>query len=139
MQKLVEYSNYISNSDPNYKVYTTYNNIYWGDFNKIDNAYYYNYNEFNDQKNIDINTYVNNILYNDNKFSSNEDFIRYMYEAYTYIDNNISYNHLITTFDYYTVTYNFLRYNYLVNYNNTKEYSNQVKFSYIIDKYMSLK
>ena len=133
MQKLVEYSNYTSNSDPNYGIYISNSITYYGDFNTIDNAYYYNYDEFNKEKNIDVSSYVNDMLFNE--FSTNEDFFGYMFNSYKFITDSLNTEHLNRTFDYYTVTYNFLRYNYLSKANKNKEYNNYIDFTYIIDSY----
>lgn len=133
MQKLVEYSNYTSNSDPNYGIYISNSITYYGDFNTIDNTYYYNYDEFNKEKNIDVSSYVNDMLFNE--FSTNEDFFSYMFNSYKFIRDSLDTEHLNKTFDYYTVTYNFLRYNYLSKTNKNEEYSNYIDFTYIIDNY----
>lgn len=133
MQKLVEYSNYTSNSDPNYGIYISNSITYYGDFNTIDNSYYYNYDEFNKEKNIDVSSYVNDMLFNE--FSTNEDFFSYMFNSYKFITDSLNTEHLNRTFDYYTVTYNFLRYNYLSKANKNKEYNNYIDFTYIIDSY----
>lgn len=141
MQKLVEYSNYISNSNPKYEIRTSYNDditiqkISWGDYNEMTYAYYYNYNEFNKDPNININTYINNI-FSQEYYSNNEDFLANMTNAYEYITDELDKHHLSTTFDYYTISYNLLKYTYLTTYNSNKKYSNLIKFTYIIDHHI---
>ena len=56
-----------------------------------------------------------------------------MTNAYTYISDKLDKHHLATTFDYYTISYNLLKYSYLSTYNSNKKYSNLIKFAYIID------
>lgn len=141
MQKLVEYSNYISNSNPKYEIRTSYNDditiqkISWGDYNEMTYAYYYNYNEFNKDPNININTYINNI-FSQEYYSNNEDFLANMTNAYEYISDELDKHHLSTTFDYYTISYNLLKYSYST-YNSNEKYSNFIKFTYIIDHHIN--
>lgn len=136
MQKIIEYNNYVINTDPDYKLLVNHNDInktktiYFGDFKNYNISYDYNYNEYNILKYVDINSYLSYIF---REHSNNDDFSKNLKLINDYILSELYKQHLDLTFDYYTTTYNFLRYNYLGNINNDNNCINNTTFSYIQD------